>query len=318
MTTQPVTYSTKIPSNYGAEEASKSIINAINSIAKIKQEQINFQKEIMLDQYKREKDLELYKKKREIDNSIESEGIPGLFNTVPENIMQQSTQSQGTNQVNNQPLMLDGVSMPHPKDLYRAEGKLTPQLQTYAGLYKQASDGTLTEKGKNLMFQLVGLKQDLKFEAEQEEKQRQRDTYSEMVRNSARDTLDTITEIEKGINNFGLIGGLPSIPGTERSDWEANVNKLLSQKVIDIMTKMKEASKTGATGFGQLSNKELKVLQDSSTALKRTLRPEDAQKYLNQMKASLYKVIGTSDEYQGIANQNESDVSSFIRKALGQ
>ena len=58
------------------------------------------------------------------------------------------------------------------------------------------------------------------------------------------------------------------------------------------MSEMKSASKTGATGFGQLSNKELGVLQDASTALKRTLSPQDADKYLTKMENAAKKVLG--------------------------
>ena len=62
------------------------------------------------------------------------------------------------------------------------------------------------------------------------------------------------------------------------------------------MTKMKEASKTGATGFGQLSEKELKVLKEASTALKKIMNPKDAQRYLDKMEFMLQRIVsGNSD-----------------------
>ena len=112
-----------------------------------------------------------------------------------------------------------------------------------------------------------------------------------MVRDSAQDMLDTITEVERGMSYFGTWGWAPSIPGSSRQAWQANIDKLLSGKILNLMTEMKNASRTGATGFGQLSEKELKVLQDSSTALKRTLSQENAQKILDDMKIKLQKVI---------------------------
>jgi hypothetical protein len=129
-----------------------------------------------------------------------------------------------------------------------------------------------------------------KFDLEKSDKAQQTQAKSQFVKESAYDTLKTIEEVEKGIGNFGLTGGLPSIPGTDRMNWEVNVNKLLSGKVINLMTTMKEASKTGATGFGQLSEKELAVLKEASTALKRGLSPKDAQRYLNDMKKTLNKI----------------------------
>jgi len=136
----------------------------------------------------------------------------------------------------------------------------------------------------------------LKFEDQQQKDEKIKTAQSQQVKDSASNMVDTISEVESGINNFGLFGKVPSIPGTKRADWEANVNKLLSQKIVDLMASMKNASKTGATGFGQLSEKELKVLQDASTALNRGLSPQDAQKYLDQMKNMANKVLISSNQ----------------------
>ena len=131
---------------------------------------------------------------------------------------------------------------------------------------------------------------------------------SQMVKDSAKDSLNTITEIEKRMGSFGIFGDLPSMPGSERKNWEANIDKLLSQKIIDVMASMKEASKTGATGFGQLSNKELEVLKNASTQLKKSLSPQDAQRYLNQIKNTLNKVAGDGGDS---VNQNTQSPKSY-------
>jgi hypothetical protein len=57
------------------------------------------------------------------------------------------------------------------------------------------------------------------------------------------------------------------------------------------MASMKNASKTGATGFGQLNQGELKVLQDGATALKKTMSWDDAKLILDDMKVKLNKII---------------------------
>jgi hypothetical protein len=144
-----------------------------------------------------------------------------------------------------------------------------------------------------------------KFEAQQEKERRKQEEglkiseqQSQFVRDSAQDMLNTIGEVEKGMNYFGLTGGLPSIPGSERKNWEVNINKLLSGKIIDLMTNMKQASKTGATGFGQLSEKELAVLQQASTALKRDLSSKDARRYLEGMKQNLQKILTPTKEQE--------------------
>ncbi len=137
-----------------------------------------------------------------------------------------------------------------------------------------------------------------KLQMEQTEKTKQLETSSQFVKDSALDTLNTIGEVEKGMGEFGLTGPVPAIWGTPKVNWQSNIDKLLSGKVIDLMTQMKQASKTGATGFGQLSEKELAVLQEASTALKKSLPPEEAQRYLNVMKEKLQKIVGESQGTQ--------------------
>jgi len=136
---------------------------------------------------------------------------------------------------------------------------------------------------------------------------------SESVKNSASGALQTIAEIEKRMGSFGLFGDLPSIPGTQRKNWEVNINKLVAENVLKVMNDLKTASRTGATGFGQLSNKELDLLKDASTALKRSLNPKDAQRYIDQIKKSMNKIIeeqgdgvpsGQSDGQQGGTGQS--------------
>ena len=60
------------------------------------------------------------------------------------------------------------------------------------------------------------------------------------------------------------------------------------------MSEMKRVSKTGATGFGQLSEKELAVLQNASTALSSDLSPEDALELLDEMERIQKKFLSGS------------------------
>jgi hypothetical protein len=132
---------------------------------------------------------------------------------------------------------------------------------------------------------------------------------AEFIQSGARDMLNTIAEVKKGVNNFGAMGGVPSTPWDyDRKNWESNVDKLLSKRVIDLMNEMKQASKTGATGMGALSEKELAVLQNASTALKRSIGPEQAKKILEDMEQSLNKVI--SGQPQGGQPSSQGDVRS--------
>ncbi len=173
---------------------------------------------------------------------------------------------------------------------------LFTQLQNYQNL---KGTGVLPEgmditgvSGKNIQIGTDIPKQ--KFQAKQAEKQTQLQEKSNFIINQAQDSLDTIAEIKKGIGNFGAFGQLVPkevMPGTPYYTWQTNVDKLLSGKMIDLMTQMKEASKTGATGFGQLSEKEGQILREASTAIKKGLNPDQAMKELNKLESALKKVI---------------------------
>ena len=169
-----------------------------------------------------------------------------------------------------------------------AEQPASPTIPQVGQYYPPELDEFGRPKGFKMKEQTV---EDKKLAFEQEEKTKQNNVKTKIIRDNARDMLNTISEIEKRMGSFGLYGNFPSISGTARKNWESNVDKLLSQKILDVMTSMKEASKTGATGFGQLSNKELAVLIKASTALKKTLSPEDAKRYLDQMKEGFKKIL---------------------------
>jgi hypothetical protein len=117
----------------------------------------------------------------------------------------------------------------------------------------------------------------------------------ELVKNTAQDTLDTIAKIKQGKRYFGAAGVIQPFPFEySKKEWSNNLNKLLSQRVLDVMMSLKMASKTGATGFGQLSEKELKVLQDASTALKKNISEESAMEYLTKMENVAKKILTPS------------------------
>lgn len=125
----------------------------------------------------------------------------------------------------------------------------------------------------------------------------------DMIRLDAESQLQAIQESKKGKKYFGAMGNLPTsaAPSTylsfgaeygPRKVWENNTNKLLSGRIIDLMNKMKSASKTGATGFGQLNRSELQLIQNASNVLSKDLTPDDAEKYLNQLEGVYNKILG--------------------------
>ncbi len=80
--------------------------------------------------------------------------------------------------------------------------------------------------------------------------------------------LDPNGQLKNGVG--GAVGwdALRSrIPGTSAADAKARIDRLQSRLTVDLLGEMKRQSRTGASGFGALSEKELMVLQNAAARL---------------------------------------------------
>ena len=159
-----------------------------------------------------------------------------------------------------------------------------------------------------------------KFQASQAEKQKADTAKSEAFKTNAMDTLKTIGKVREGIGNFGIKSLIPAIPGQPKADWKASLNKLLAGRILNVIGNMKDQSRTGATGFGQLNAGELKVITDASTELKENLSQERAAELLNDMEAAFNKIIereymsnGQGGQQSGQQEVTEDDIAETMR-----
>jgi len=371
MVLEPKTTVISEDKSYGSDLASKHIINAINSMAKIKMEKIKLQQSNMLDQLERKRNLEDYQGKKDIDANMEQkkqQGIMDMFGggqaqpqaqpQAPQQTSPAETQAPamsleggGVGDVTGQPMQepqdtgapeiqptLQGITLQKPPPIKTINGrqyKLTmkngkmgmSEIDSsefiYSQIYKQLEQGqSISEGSERRALEYNGIKpidiQERKFAYKLEEDQLVKDRQSNMVKDAANDTLNTINEVEKGMKYFGPFGGTvpPQVWESDKINWLANYNKLISKRVLNVMTELKQASRTGATGFGQLSEKELKVLMDASTVLKRNMSEEDARRYLNEMKTSLMTITqgdGAERDMQGV---DESNIQNIPENAV--
>jgi len=168
------------------------------------------------------------------------------------------------------------------------------------------------------------------LEQKQEGIQQKNERESDLITSTAQDNLNTIKTIKEGEKYFGPYAGLPTVATSlggvldykNRKKWENNINKLLSQKVVDLITTMKSASQTGATGFGQLSEREGQLLREASTALSKDLDKETAMGYLNDMEKIYEKIIskGAGKKTAGgfVGGGNEGLVNAYMKKYPGK
>ena len=81
------------------------------------------------------------------------------------------------------------------------------------------------------------------------------------------------------------------IPTTEGYTGKAKINSLKNKLTLTILQAMKQASKTGATGFGQLSIKELGVLENAASILDTGLSEEAFMAEVKKIKERLERVM---------------------------
>lgn len=131
-----------------------------------------------------------------------------------------------------------------------------------------------------------------------------KEAQANLAKMQAQDIYNTAGEIEKGKDFFGPLGGdLPTwaapsswLPGGktpgQRTNWEANLDKLRAGLSLEKINELRSAGKTGSTGMGILSDRDISLLTDAATALRRNLDPKDAMKYIQDIKDVQARLLG--------------------------
>ncbi len=93
----------------------------------------------------------------------------------------------------------------------------------------------------------------------------------------------------------GFFGKASSfIPGTSAYDQVADVEFLQSNVALNAMSELKELSPTGSTGFGALSEKELRVLTDKYANLNPFTSPDLFQSNLKQLQGEFNNMLNNA------------------------
>lgn len=135
---------------------------------------------------------------------------------------------------------------------------------------------------------------------------------------NAEAAVSAIDHLEKNVNYFGGLEGriAPAFPG--KIEFNKNYQYLKAKNILNILGEMKQQSRTGATGFGAMNEKELKLIEDAAQRLDVTMDEKTAGKYLNEMKQGFQKIIdreknGYQNEVQsGTQQQNVPQVGSMF------
>jgi hypothetical protein len=127
------------------------------------------------------------------------------------------------------------------------------------------------------------------------EKRHTADTAREAALASIDDTssaldelLDPHGQLKPGVGGaVGWDSVMSRIPGTSAADARARIDRLQSRLTIDLLGEMKRQSRTGASGFGALSEKELAVLQSAAARLGTSQSDESFRQALADVRKQL-------------------------------
>jgi len=122
------------------------------------------------------------------------------------------------------------------------------------------------------------------------------------IQDKARESLAVIDELMgndnklKSTSGIGMLGtATRHIPGTEAYNNAVVVNRLKGVLTLDLIQQMRAASRSGSTGFGRITNKELDLLQNAASQLDPSQTPEKFEEQLKIVKEKLNKILLPSD-----------------------
>ena len=123
------------------------------------------------------------------------------------------------------------------------------------------------------------------------------------IQQTTQDTLQALDELLSPDNKLrpeigkyvglGRVSGFVEkyIPGAEARTTQAKIDRLRNLLSIELIGEMKTQSRTGATGFGQLSTRELEVLEKAASKLDPGIQKEAFETELIRIKERLRKIL---------------------------
>ena len=109
--------------------------------------------------------------------------------------------------------------------------------------------------------------------------------------------IDERGELQPGVSTITGFGGPfmswahSKVGGTQAANKLAALNRLRSRLLVDLIAEMKTQSQTGATGFGQLSEKEGEILTAASGQLDQIQTDAQLALVLNDIRDSLRRTM---------------------------
>lgn len=131
-------------------------------------------------------------------------------------------------------------------------------------------------------------------------------------------TQEAQTVIGKIDSALGKVGALSSgwgsftknIPGSPAMDLSADLDSIHSSLGLDKLMEMKANSKAGASGMGQLSDKEMSLLIANIASLKQSQTPDQLRDKLNQVKRHYQNILQMNQGINPFQNGMNTGINS--------
>lgn len=94
---------------------------------------------------------------------------------------------------------------------------------------------------------------------------------------------------ETGAFSSGVAARTSFIGGTPAANLKARLTTIASNNVLGVITQLKELSKTGSTGFGQLSDREGTLIQSKLAAVDQSTSPSFLKQALSDLKTQIQR-----------------------------
>lgn len=109
------------------------------------------------------------------------------------------------------------------------------------------------------------------------------------------------------------------LPGTSATTADAKIKRAKDLITLDMIQQMKDASKTGATGFGALNLKELGVLESGASKLDPSLEEGALEEEGKRLREKLMKVLQPSNGFDTTTSKSpiKPTASDLIKKYGG-
>lgn len=181
---------------------------------------------------------------------------------------------------------------------YDAQGNLVTQRMLTEGLPSNLQPASMGAPTMNA--QKVAEQKRVEYEQKLKEGLPQAKGAFRDLENTTESALRMVDKIKKNelgeYWNTGLISNLPThwIKGTAPFQHDADLQSLRDRMVIQTIAKLKELSATGATGFGQLSEKEGARLENAMAMLVRGQDPKSLRNALAEIEDALKNIRNNS------------------------